>query len=340
MSDPLDGAIVDGRHTMPVRVYYEDTDFTGIVYHANYLRYMERGRTNYLRLIGADHRALFEATEKEAPGFAFVVRSMTLDFLKPARMDDVLDVVTTPEEVKGASITLLQQCRRGDGLAVRGACARRVHFARPRASDPEAAAHRHEGRSRISPAAIALRQHPETRSLLLQRCVGQNARTPADHFIHQGRCRGGASACGASRRADAERGRQRVRCRRRHRGRAQCGRAVHVGTRRCGARDLLGRGREARAACSISCRACRRVFRSTASPAATTSSAARWRSARPEISRAGPNWCARMAGNRSPTRCRPAITLARDGFPLVDFNCRRDQRAGPAARACRICTKC
>ena len=62
---------------MTVRVYYEDTDFTGIVYHANYLRYMERGRTNYLRLIGADHRALFEATEKEAPGFAFVVRTMT-----------------------------------------------------------------------------------------------------------------------------------------------------------------------------------------------------------------------------------------------------------------------
>ena len=101
---------------MTVRVYYEDTDFTGIVYHANYLRYMERGRTNNLRLIGADHRALFEATEKEAPGFAFVVRSMTIDFLKPARMDDILDIVTNPDEVKGASITLLQQCRRGDEL--------------------------------------------------------------------------------------------------------------------------------------------------------------------------------------------------------------------------------
>ena len=80
---PLDGEIRDGRHVLTVRVYYEDTDFTGIVYHANYLRYMERGRTNYLRLIGADHRALFEATEKEAPGFAFVVRSMTIDFSSP-----------------------------------------------------------------------------------------------------------------------------------------------------------------------------------------------------------------------------------------------------------------
>ena len=98
---------------MAVRVYYEDTDFSGIVYHANYLRFMERGRTNYLRLIGADHRALFEATEQEAPGFAFVVRSMTIDFRKPARMDDLLEIVTAPEEVKGASITLKQQCRRG-----------------------------------------------------------------------------------------------------------------------------------------------------------------------------------------------------------------------------------
>ena len=112
----LDGVIVDGRHVMAVRVYYEDTDFTGIVYHANYLRYMERGRTNYLRLIGADHRALFEATEREAPGFAFVVRAMTLDFLKAARMDDVLEIVTAPEDVKGASITLKQLVRRGDDL--------------------------------------------------------------------------------------------------------------------------------------------------------------------------------------------------------------------------------
>ena len=117
MSDAnLDGEIRGGRHVMPVRIYYEDTDFSGVVYHASYLRFMERGRTNYLRLIGADHRALFEATEKEAPGFAFVVRSMAIDWLKPARMDDVLEIRTAPEEVKGASITLLQQCRRGEEL--------------------------------------------------------------------------------------------------------------------------------------------------------------------------------------------------------------------------------
>ena len=114
----LDGEIRNGRHIMSVRVYYEDTDFSGIVYHANYLRFMERGRTNYLRLLGADHRALFEVAEQEAPGFAFVVRSMQLEFLKPARMDDVLEVVTMPEEVKGASITLHQRILRADELLI------------------------------------------------------------------------------------------------------------------------------------------------------------------------------------------------------------------------------
>jgi acyl-CoA thioester hydrolase len=113
---PLDGEIVDGRHVLAVRVYYEDTDFTGVVYHASYLRFLERGRTNYLRLLGADHRALFEETEKEAPGFAFVVRTMSIDFLKPARMDDVLEILTEPEEVKGASITLRQRITRGEEL--------------------------------------------------------------------------------------------------------------------------------------------------------------------------------------------------------------------------------
>jgi acyl-CoA thioester hydrolase len=115
---PLDGEMRGGRHWLTVRVYYEDTDFTGIVYHANYLRFMERGRTNHLRLLGADHRALFEETATEAPGFAFVVRSMNIEYLKPARMDDVLDVITEPEEVKGASITLRQRVMRGEELLV------------------------------------------------------------------------------------------------------------------------------------------------------------------------------------------------------------------------------
>jgi acyl-CoA thioester hydrolase len=119
MSNPaLDGKIRDGRHVMPVRVYYEDTDFSGAVYHASYLRFMERGRTNYLRLLGVGHRALFEGAQKEAPGFAFVVRSMRIEFLKPARMDDLLEVMTQPQEVKGASIALHQRVMRGTDILV------------------------------------------------------------------------------------------------------------------------------------------------------------------------------------------------------------------------------
>ena len=77
---------------------------------------MERGRSNYLRLLGADQRALFAEAETEAPGFAFVVRSMHLDFLKPAHMDDLLDIVTRPLDVRGASITLHQEVRRGSAV--------------------------------------------------------------------------------------------------------------------------------------------------------------------------------------------------------------------------------
>jgi acyl-CoA thioester hydrolase len=115
----LNGEIRDGRHHMQIRVYYEDTDFSGIVYHANYLRFMERGRTNHLRLMGAEQHALFEQAYEEAPGFAFVVRSMQIDFLRPALMDDVLDIVTWPVVVKGASITLAQEVRRGEEVLVK-----------------------------------------------------------------------------------------------------------------------------------------------------------------------------------------------------------------------------
>lgn len=117
-SSTLDGEIRDGRHVMAVRVYYEDTDFTGLVYHASYLRFMERGRSNYLRLLGADQRALFEETEREAPGFAFVVRAMQIEFLKPARMDDILAVVTETIEVRGASVTLAQKVTRGTDILI------------------------------------------------------------------------------------------------------------------------------------------------------------------------------------------------------------------------------
>ena len=142
----LDGEIRDGRHHMQVRVYYEDTDFSGIVYHANYLRFMERGRTNHLRLMGADQHALFAEAQAETPGFAFVVRSMELDFLRPARMDDLLDVVTWPVAVKGASITLAQEVRRGDEVLVTARGARRLHLRGTGEADPEIAAAADEGR--------------------------------------------------------------------------------------------------------------------------------------------------------------------------------------------------
>jgi acyl-CoA thioester hydrolase len=118
MTAPSAGAFEGRTHVLPVRVYYEDTDFSGVVYHASYLRFMERGRSNYLRLLGADQRALFDEVAKEAPGFAFVVRSMQIDFRKPARMDDVLEIVSTTAEVKGASVVLHQQVMRGEEMLV------------------------------------------------------------------------------------------------------------------------------------------------------------------------------------------------------------------------------
>src|SRR5215831_1138551 len=114
----LSGEILDGRHVLALRVYYEDTDSTGAVYHASYLRFMERGRTDYLRLLGIDQQALLAETEREAAGFHFVVRAISIEFLKPGRMSDVLEVATEPEEVRGASITLRQRVTRGGDTLV------------------------------------------------------------------------------------------------------------------------------------------------------------------------------------------------------------------------------
>ena len=114
MIDALDGTIQNGRHTMAVQLLFEDTDFTGIVYHANYLASWSVGRSNYLRLLGGP----VEEAAQEAPGFAFVVRSMQIEFLKSARMDEVLEVITEYAEIKGASIMLEQDVRRGGDLLV------------------------------------------------------------------------------------------------------------------------------------------------------------------------------------------------------------------------------
>jgi acyl-CoA thioester hydrolase len=100
-------------HLFPVRVYWEDTDAGGIVYHASYLRFMERGRTELLRAVGIDQGAL-----KAESGVTFVVRRMNIDFRAPARLDDVLEVITAVTETGGASLSLSQKVMRGADLLV------------------------------------------------------------------------------------------------------------------------------------------------------------------------------------------------------------------------------
>ena len=112
----LAGRLVTGsdgvrRHILPVRVYFEDTDFSGLVYHASYVRWCERGRSDYLRLIGNEHRALIEGDAGAEPA-AFVVRRMRLEFLKPARIDDVLEIETRVVQGKGATLNLAQRVLR------------------------------------------------------------------------------------------------------------------------------------------------------------------------------------------------------------------------------------
>jgi len=102
----------DGTHIMAVRVYYEDTDASGIVYHANYLRFIERARTDVLRCAGLDHRRMMAADDSTA----FAVRQMTLRYAAPARLDDALEVRTVFREVKGARIRAAQAVWREETL--------------------------------------------------------------------------------------------------------------------------------------------------------------------------------------------------------------------------------
>ena len=104
-------------HLFPVRVYYEDTDFSGAVYHANYLRFLERGRSELLRALGVHHRALFEGAGGVAP-FGFVVRALSIDYLRPAVMDDDLQVETRTRDIRGASVQMAQRILRGDSVLV------------------------------------------------------------------------------------------------------------------------------------------------------------------------------------------------------------------------------
>ena len=109
------------KHVFPLRVYYEDTDAGGIVYYANYLRFAERARTEYLRSVGADHKSLMEQDD-----VYFTVRQCSVDYLKPAFLDDALEVHSCFFDVRGASLKAEQVvCREEHELArlnIRLAC--------------------------------------------------------------------------------------------------------------------------------------------------------------------------------------------------------------------------
>jgi acyl-CoA thioester hydrolase len=106
----LNGTLTNGIHRLGLRVYYEDTDFSGYVYHSNYLKYCERARSDFLRVLGVDQNAMF------VDGGAFVVRRMNCEFLKPARFDDVLTVESVPGEAKGARFEIKQRVLRGEDI--------------------------------------------------------------------------------------------------------------------------------------------------------------------------------------------------------------------------------
>ena len=126
MSNPLPspwpdlaGRLIDEagrrRHVLPVRVYFEDTDFSGLVYHASYVRWCERGRSDFLRLAGNDHRGLIDGSGSREPA-AFVVRRMHMEYLRPARIDEVLEVTTSLKEMGAASLVLDQRISRDGRL--------------------------------------------------------------------------------------------------------------------------------------------------------------------------------------------------------------------------------
>ncbi|ASY58110.1 MULTISPECIES: tol-pal system-associated acyl-CoA thioesterase [Sinorhizobium] len=112
----LAGELTETGHSLIQRVYYEDTDFSGVVYHARYLHFMERARTDYLRLLGVEQASL--AIEGDAEGLVFVVHRMEIDFKSPARMDDILTIETTTEKAGGAKMVLQQEIRRAGVLLI------------------------------------------------------------------------------------------------------------------------------------------------------------------------------------------------------------------------------
>ncbi|MBA8900191.1 tol-pal system-associated acyl-CoA thioesterase [Phyllobacterium sp. P30BS-XVII] len=112
----LAGELTPFGHRLLARVYYADTDFSGIVYHGRYLEFLERGRTDYLRLLGVHHSEL--ADGKHGESIVWVVRRMEIDFKGAARIDDVLTVETRTAEISGARVKMAQAIKRGDDLLI------------------------------------------------------------------------------------------------------------------------------------------------------------------------------------------------------------------------------
>ncbi len=110
---PTSGRLIGPEHELPVRVYYEDTDFSGVVYHANYLKFFERGRSEYLRLVSNNSHRELHAREKPN---AFVVSRMEIDFKRPARIDDALVVKTELVRIKGPRIIFSQRVEKDGEL--------------------------------------------------------------------------------------------------------------------------------------------------------------------------------------------------------------------------------
>ena len=117
MSEPSGlGRFVGKVHVLPIRIYYEDTDLSGVVYHANYLRYMERGRTEFFRLAGVTKMAMLDDAEPTA----WTLRSASLEFFKPARLEDQIEVRTSCPLLTGARMHADQKIYSGDILLAHG----------------------------------------------------------------------------------------------------------------------------------------------------------------------------------------------------------------------------
>ena len=133
--EPSAGVLIGREHHLGVRVYYENTDFTGLVYHGDYVRFFERGRSDFLRVLGVGHTALLDRPDPAA----FVVARMEIDFRRPARIDDALTVVTAYQRMTGVRLEVRQRIHRDGELL----CAAHVHAAcidlqgRPRRAPPE-----------------------------------------------------------------------------------------------------------------------------------------------------------------------------------------------------------